>query len=53
MLSLIQLRMGTVDLRLVALLLLGAIFGVFLGFRLTTIVPTAWLRTAVLLLLIP
>jgi len=52
-LSVIHLRMGTIDLRLVALLLFGAIFGVFLGFRLTTIDLTAWLRRAVPLLLIP
>ena len=53
MLGLIHLQMGTVDLRLVGLLLSGAVVGVPLGSSLTTLIPSLWLRRAVLLILIP
>jgi len=53
MLGLIHLQMGTVDLRLVGLLLAGAVVGVPLGSKLATLIPSLWLRRAVLLILIP
>jgi uncharacterized membrane protein YfcA len=53
MLGLIHLQMGTVDLRLVGLLLAGALLGVPLGANLTTLIPSIWVRRAVLLVLIP
>jgi len=53
MLGLIHLQMRTVDLRLVGLLLAGAVIGVPLGAKLTTVIPSIWLRRAILLLLIP
>ncbi len=53
MLGLIHLQMGTVDLRLVGLLLAGAVVGVPLGSELATLIPSLWLRRAVLLMLIP
>lgn len=52
-LSVFHLRMGTVDLRLVALLMAGSFLGVLTGVRLTAIVPAVWLRRTVLALLIP
>jgi uncharacterized protein len=53
LLGLIHLQMGTVDLRLVGLLLSGAVVGVPLGSKLATLIPSLWLRRAVLLMLIP
>ena len=53
MLGLVHLQMGTADLRLVGLLLAGAVVGVPLGSKLATLIPSLWLRRAVLLMLIP
>jgi uncharacterized membrane protein YfcA len=53
MLGLVHLHMGTVDLRLVGLLLAGAVVGVPLGAKLASLIPSLWLRRAVLLMLIP
>lgn len=53
MLGLIHLQMGTVDIRLVALLMAGGVIGVPFGAKLATLIPSVWLRRAVLLLLIP
>ena len=50
--GIVHLKMGTVDARLVAGLMVGSVAGVLLGAKLTTIVPSIWLRRAVLLLLI-
>jgi uncharacterized membrane protein YfcA len=52
-LGLIHLHMGTIDLRLVGLLMGGSVFGVICGSRITMVLPTIWLRRAILLLLIP
>ncbi|MFY9530460.1 MAG: sulfite exporter TauE/SafE family protein [Candidatus Acidiferrales bacterium] len=52
-LGVLHLRMGTADLRMVALLMTGSVFGVLIGSRLTAIVPAVWLRRTVLALLIP
>lgn len=49
----LHVRMGTADLRMVALLMTGSVFGVLIGSRLTAIVPAVWLRRTVLALLIP
>ncbi len=53
MLGLIHVQMGTVDLRLVALLMAGAVIGVPFGAKLSILIPSLWLRRTVLLLLIP
>jgi uncharacterized membrane protein YfcA len=53
MLGLVHLQMGTVDLRLVGLLLAGAVVGVPLGSKVATLIPSLWLRRAVLVMLIP
>lgn len=52
-LSALHLRMGTADLRLVMLLMLGSLFGVMVGSKLTNVVPPLWLRRTILVLLIP
>jgi len=52
-LGIIHLHMGTMDLRLVGLLMAGSAFGVIYGSTITTIIPAVWLRRAILLLLIP
>jgi uncharacterized membrane protein YfcA len=53
MLGLIHLQMSTVNLRLVMLLMSGAVVGVPLGSKLATLIPSIWLRRTVLALLIP
>lgn len=53
MLGLMHLQMHTVDMRLVTLLTAGAVVGVPLGSKLATLIPSLWLRRAVLLILIP
>jgi len=53
MLGLIHLHMHQVDLLLIGLMMAGAVIGVPLGLKLTTLIPSIWLRRAVLLLLIP
>jgi uncharacterized membrane protein YfcA len=53
MLGLIHLQMHQVDLRLIVLMMAGAAIGVPFGSKLATLIPSVWLRRAVLLLLIP
>jgi len=53
MLGLIHVQMGTVDFRLVTLLMAGAVIGVPFGVKLATLIPSVWLRRTILLLLIP
>lgn len=50
--GLAHLGLGTVDLRLVGWLVVGSMPGVLLGSSLTAFVPAAWLRQALLLLLL-
>jgi len=52
-LGIIHLHMGTMDLRLVGLLMAGSAFGVIYGTKVTNVIPAVWLRRAILLLLIP
>jgi uncharacterized protein len=52
-LGIIHLHMGTMDLRLVGLLMTGSAFGVIYGSKITNVIPAVWLRRAILLLLIP
>jgi uncharacterized membrane protein YfcA len=47
-----HLGLGTVDLRLVAWLLVGSLPGAYLGFKLIKVVPAVWLRRALLALLV-
>jgi uncharacterized protein len=53
MLGLIHLHMHQVDFRLILLMMAGAVIGVPFGAKLATLIPSIWLRRAVLLLLIP
>jgi len=53
MLGLIHLHMHQVDFRLILLMMAGAVTGVPFGAKLATLIPSIWLRRAVLLLLIP
>ncbi len=50
--GLLHLQMGTIDVRLVGLLMMGAVPGVLLGSSLMRIVPPVWLRRVLLLLLV-
>jgi uncharacterized protein len=53
MLGLIHLHMHQVDWRLIVLMMAGAAIGVPFGAKLAILIPSIWLRRAVLLLLIP
>ncbi len=53
MLGLIHLHMHQVEWRLIVLMMAGAVIGVPFGAKLATLIPSIWLRRAVLLLLIP